>query len=264
MKEPVLNNFFTEVINGDCLDIMRAMPSNSVNLIVTSPPYFNAKDYSQWKSYADYLAFMEQVFIEAFRVLSPGRMMCINSSSVIVAREKRSARSQRFNIPADLHGLCKGFWFVEEIIWQKPEGAATGRNRRFTVDRNPLMWKANPDTERIGIYQKPIAKLNDAIIRSYQKHRVELNIRNGEVWKINPKSSKHHPAPFPNEIPSRLIQLYTWPNDLVLDPFGGEGTTAMEAERHGRRCIIIEKDAGYYKRIKNYLKQDEDVTKQSA
>lgn len=240
----------TKILQGDCLEHMEQMKKGVIKLIVTSPPYYNAREYSQWKTYQDYLNFMGLFFDKAYDVLDEGRILAINTSAIIVPRKKRSERSQRYNIPADLHALSKKFWFVEELIWAKPEGAACGRNRRFTEDKHPLQWKTNPNTERIYIYQKPTKQLNDKIIRSYPNEDVCLNIENGEIWNINPKKSKKHTAPFPNEIPNRLIQLYSWKGDIVYDPFGGEGTTADECEKLGRSCVISELNINYYEVIK--------------
>ena len=165
---------------------------------------------------------------------------------MIVARAKRSERSQRYNIPADVHNLSKNFWFVDEIVWVKPTGAGCGRNRRFLQDRHPIQWKATPHTERIGIYQKPTKKLNDHIIQDYNRHRVEINL-DGEVWNIHPKRDKEHSAVFPLAIPKNLIELYSWPDDVILDPFLGSGTTGLACKNLNRKFIGIEKDETYFK-----------------
>src|SRR5690606_11386244 len=90
-------------------------------------------------------------------------------SPVIEPRRKRNERSKRHNIPGDLHGICRdlGLWFCENITWAKPEGAAINRNQRFSLDRHPMQWRANPVTESVLVYQKPTKDLNDAIIAAY-------------------------------------------------------------------------------------------------
>jgi len=231
---------------GDCLERMKEIPDSSIDVIITSPPYFNAREYSKYLTYEEYLDFMREVIIECYRVLKEGRFFCINTSSVIVAREKRSERSKRYNIPADIHAIAKQFWFIEEIIWNKPTGSGCGRNRRFLLDRHPIQWKATPHTERIGVYQKPTKKLNDHIIQAYSEHKVETSL-DGEIWDICPKADKEHSAVFPIALPSNLIDLYSWPNDVVLDCFMGSGTTGLAAKNLNRKFIGIEKDETYFR-----------------
>lgn len=159
----------TKILQGDCLQHMEQMDKGVIKLIITSPPYYNAREYIQWKT--------------------------------------------------------------------------------------------NPNTERIYLYQKPTKHLNDKIISRYQNEDVCLNIENGEIWYINPKKSKKHTAPFPNEIPNRLIQLYSWKGDIVYDPFGGEGTTADECEKLGRNCVISELNTNYCEVIKEGRKKNIIVDK---
>ena len=237
---------------GDCLERMKEIPDGSVDLIITSPPYFNARAYSSYATYKEYLVFIGEVVENAYRILKEGRFFCINTSAVIDARLSRSERSKRYNIPADVHALMANYWFVEELVWVKPIGAGCGRNRGFNVHRHPIQWKATPHTERIGVYQKPTKKLNDHIIREYERHTVN-GAPDGEVWEISPSRSKTHTAVFPLKIPENLINLYSWPNDVVLDCFMGSGTTGLAAKNLNRKFIGIEKDAGYFEIAKQRL-----------
>lgn len=239
-------NNVEEIWQGDCLNLIEKIPDNHIHLIITSPPYFNAKKYSHWSDYQSYLNWCQQWIDKRFRILQKGRILCINTSSVIEARTNRNSRSRRYNIPADIYALCKNFWFCEELIWEKPEGAATNRNQRFSLDRHPLQWRANPTTERILVMQKPINCLNDKIIKSNQPYRIEGKFDRGEVWRINPITKSQHPAPFPLDIPEKLIKYYSWPNDLVFDPFAGSGTTLVSAKNLNRQFIGIENEKEYY------------------
>lgn len=228
------------------------LPKNSVHLVVTSPPYFNAKDYGQpaWESYNSYLEFLNKSVAKLVTLTIEGRMLCFVVSPVIVARKKRSTRSVRYNIPADLHAICNaaGLRFVEEIIWKKPEGAAINRNQRFSLDRHPLQWKANPAHETILIYQKATDKLNDAIIKEYAgKGRILGEYDRSSVWEINPETRSGHPAPFPLALPQKLIRYYTWEGDLVLDPFMGSGTTLLAAKQANRSAIGVDMNSDYCK-----------------
>ena len=234
------------------------LQENSVALIVTSPPYFNAREYARWETYAEYLAWCEAWIKQCVRVLEEGRMLCINSSPVIEARKSRGERSQRYNIPADLHGICQGLglWFAEDITWEKPEGAAINRNQRFHVDRHPMQWRANGTTERIMVWQKPTDRLNDEIIREHETSRIEGEYDRGEVWRINPEQGSSHPAPFPEELPRRLIRYYSWAGETVLDPFCGSGTTCRVAKDMQRHFIGIEKEQTYANMTKERLAQE--------
>ena len=238
-----------KLIQGDSLEVMKTLPDNSVDAVVTSPPYYNAREYSNWSSYPEYLDWCEKWIKECLRVLDKGRMLCVNSSPVIEARASRNSRSRRYNIPADIHGIChgQGAWFAEDITWEKPEGAAINRNQRFHVDRHPMQWRANGTTERIMAWQKPTDKLNDNIIKAHDStHRLSGEYDRGEVWRINPCHGSLHPATFPVEIPARLINYYSWPGEVILDPFMGSGTTGVACVKAGRHFVGIEKVPEYF------------------
>jgi DNA modification methylase len=243
-----MDRFLNKITCGDNCDLLGLLPSECIDLVVTSPPYFNAREYAQWPTYADYLETCNGWIGECLRVLKPGRMLCVNSSSVIEARANRGSRSMRYNIPADLYGICKnhGAWFVEELIWEKPEGSALNRSQRFSVDRHPMQWRANATTERVLVCQKPTDCLNDEIIKNHDTgHRVVGEFDRGEVWRINPASDPQHPAVFPVELPSKLIRYYSWPREIVLDPFSGSGTTAKAAKELERQYIGFEINPAY-------------------
>lgn len=234
------------IYHGDMRDVMRDVPSITGDLVVTSPPYFNARDYGSeaWTTFTAYLDDLRSCAAAIFDSVAPGRMAAFVVSPVIEARTSRAGRSIRHNIPAELHGLCAEWWFQEDITWLKPEGSAINRNQRFTLDRHPLQWRANPTTERILVYQKPTPDLNDDIIRGKVGGRVD-EFERSDVWRINPDSSGDHPAPFPIGIPARLITYYSWPGETVLDPFMGSGTTLRAAKSLGRRSIGIEIEERY-------------------
>ena len=236
--------------HGDCLEVMAGLADGSVQLLVTSPPYFNAREYAEWPTYSAYLEHLAAFVDEAARVVAAGRMVAINVSAVIQARASRNARSQRFNIPGALHAICAsaGLWLQEDIIWAKPEGAAINRNQRFSVDRHPMQWRANPTTEHILVYQVPTAQSNDAIIRANvgKAGRVDGAFHRSDLWAINPVTRSDHSAPFPVEIPERLIRYYTWVGDTVLDPYAGSGTTGIACANTGRQFIGIERDDKYF------------------
>ena len=161
---------------GDSEILLKGMPNESVDLVFTSPPYYNAKpEYCEYLSYDDYLLKMKKIIHECARVLNEGRFFVINVSPVLIRRASRNEASKRIAVPFDFHKLFieEGFEFIDDIIWRKPEGAgwATGRGRRFAADRNPLQYKPVPVTEYILVYRKKSDKLIDWLIRTPQSNR---------------------------------------------------------------------------------------------
>lgn len=238
------------------------MDTNSVDLIFTSPPYFNAKEYSHYNTYNDYLDWLKEVFTECYRVIEEGRMCCVNISVVIEPRAKRSEESKRIALPFHFVNLMEsiGFKFLEDIIWVKPDGSAKNRNGRFFQDRQPVQYKPNIVNEYIFVFQKPMNGLIDKIVRNYigdikEKSLVEDGYERTNVWCINPETKSKHPAPFPLELSDKIIKYYSYVNDTVLDPFMGSGTTAVSAINMNRNYIGFEKESIYCdmanKRINN-------------
>ena len=231
---------------GDCRDILPTLPK--VDAVITSPPYYNARDYSQFDSFGEFSAWCASWVGQVFAVVGDGRMVCINCSPVIEARISRSGRSRRWNVPHAITSACEatGAWFCEDLTWEKPEGAAINRGQRFYVDRHPMQWRANATTERIICYQKPTTELNDKLIARKGGERVVGDYPRGEVWRMNPELATEHPAPFPEVLPFDLTRLYTWPSETTLDPFMGSGTTGVAAMNLQRSFIGIEREPKYF------------------
>ena len=248
-----------ELWHGDCLEVLPLLPK--VQAVITSPPYFNARDYSRFESFAAFSTWCACWVREVFEVLDDGRMACINSSPVIEARLSRNKRSRRWNVPHAITSACEeaGSWFCEDLTWEKPEGAAINRGQRFFVDRHPMQWRANGTTERIVCYQKPTPELNDNLIARKGGQRVPGEYPRGEVWRMNPETHSAHPAPFPLALPLDLAKLYTWPGETILDPFMGSGTAGVACVRLDRKFVGIELDRRYFdiacERIENEQRQ---------
>jgi site-specific DNA-methyltransferase (adenine-specific) len=234
---------------------MAELRDNSVALVVTSPPYFAGKQYEEElerdgvpSSYAEYLQLLHDVFAECKRVLEPGGRIAINVAN-LGRKPYRSLSADVIDILQNrLHLLLRG-----EVIWRKGEGAAGNCAwGSFRSAANPVL---RDTTERVVIACKGRFDRAQSI---RERERLGLPFENTafadefmaatlDVWDIPPESARrvHHPAPFPVELPERLIHLYTFRNDLVLDPFLGSGSTMVAAAKNGRRYVGYDLDPHY-------------------
>ncbi len=243
-----------QIIVGDSRD-MAAVPDNSVALVVTSPPYFAGKAYEQElgeggipASYVEYLEMLRDVFAECVRVLEPGGRIAVNVAN-LGRKPFRSLSSDVTTIlQDDLQLLLRG-----EVVWQKGDGASGSCAwGSFQSATNPVL---RDTTERVILASK--GRFDRAVSPKIREKRglpYESDISRDEfleatldVWRIRPERAKrvNHPAPFPLELPERLIRLYTYVGDTVLDPFMGSGTTAVAAARNGRNYVGYDTDANY-------------------
>ena len=263
-KEYKLSSLRNTIGFGDCGELLEEMPAESVDLIFTSPPYFNARpEYSEFEEYESYLLKLRQVIRKCHRVLSEGRFFVINISPVLLRRASRNQASKRIAVPFDLHRIFieEGYDFIDDIIWLKPEGAgwATGRGRRFAADRNPLQYKTVPVTEYVLVYRKHTDLLIDWHIRNHPDQEVvkASKIADGyertNVWKINPVTNSKHPAAFPVELAEKVITYYSFKGDVVLDPFAGSGTVGLAAASLDRRFVLFESNFNYIEMIQKLI-----------
>lgn len=241
---------------GDCVPLIDEMPAHSIDLVFTSPPYFNARpEYSEYEEYEAYLMKMRQVIRRVHRVLGDGRFFVMNTAPVLIRRASRNESSRRIAVPFDMHRIFveEGYDFIDDIIWLKPEGAgwATGRGRRFAADRNPLQYKAVPVTEYVMVYRKRSDLLIDWHIRNHpdpslvSASRIADGYEKTNVWKIQPRTNSKHPAAFPIELAQKVINYYSFKGDVVLDPFAGSGTVGQAAVSRGRRFVLCEINLEY-------------------
>jgi DNA modification methylase len=252
----LLSSLRNIVALGDCEEILMELPAQSVDLVFTSPPYYNARpEYSEFLSYEDYLDKMRRVIRQVHRVLNEGRFFVINVSPVLIRRPNRQGQSRRLAVPFDLHRIFveEGYDFVDDIIWVKPEGAgwALGRGRRFAADRTPLQYKPVTVTEYVLVYRRRTDKLIDWNIRTYpdqeavRQSKIIGDYDRTNVWYIQPAYHPVHPAVFPLELAEKVIRYYSFKGDVVLDPFAGVGTTGKAAWKLERRFVLIEKEPAY-------------------
>lgn len=256
---PFLKNV---VVNADVREVLKNVPDDSVHLTFTSPPYYNARDYSIYPSYNAYLHFLEEVFQETYRITKEGRFLIVNTSPVIVPRVSRAHSSKRYPIPFDIHHFLvqMGWEFIDDIIWQKPEYSVKNRIGGFQQHRKPLAYKPNTTTEYLMVYRKQTEKLIDWNIKQYSKEVVEESkVADGfettNVWQIHPKSDKIHSAIFPVDLCKRVIEYYSFKGDLVFDPFGGSGTLGRTAKSLERNFFLTEKEPKYFEYMKSFQKE---------
>jgi modification methylase len=231
------------------------LPDGCVALVVTSPPYFAGKEYEAAlgegaipASYLDYLGMLRDVFAECRRVLEPGGRIAVNVAN-LGRKPYRSLSADVIRILQDDLGLL----LRGEVIWQKAEGASG--NCAWGSFRSPANPVLRDVTERVVIASK--GRFDRA--RPGARRRAEglphhSTLTNDEfldatldLWRIPAESARRvgHPAPFPVELPLRLIELYTYAGDLVLDPFLGSGSAAVAAVRAGRRYTGYDIDPDY-------------------
>ena len=266
----IVSELQNTIAKGRSEEVLSHLPEQSIDMIFTSPPYYNArKEYSEYDTYEDYLDVMREIIRQCKRVLIDGKFFIMNSSHVLVPRASRNESSSRIAVPFDLHQIFmeEGFEFVDDIIWQKPEGAgwASGRGRRFSADRNPLQYKAVPVTEYVMVYRKKPICLIDNFIRKHpqpelvEASKIEDGYETTNVWYISPARDKRHPAIFPIELAEKVIKYYSFKNDVVLDPFGGIGTTAKAAASLGRRFYSIEMNDSYINATREDLEEKKNI-----
>lgn len=234
-----------KIYNESNLETLKRISDDSIDLVVTSPPYYNAREYSQYSSVDDYMNQMFEIFNTVFNKLKQSRMCIVNISPVLVERVKRSEQSYRIPLPFYYVPMMEkiGFEFLEDIIWQKPDGSAPNRNGGFFRHRKPIAYKPNIVTEYILVFKKPAPFLIDKILRN--DSLVEGEYERTNVWKINPETKSSHPAPFPETLVEKLIKYYSYEDDLVYDPFMGSGTTAVSALKNRRNYLGSEISAEY-------------------
>lgn len=240
------------IVHADVRDVLSTVADESIHLTFTSPPYYNARDYTLYESYAAYLQFLADIFREVHRITKEGRFFVLNTSPVIIPRMSRAHASKRYAIPFDIHPMLTqiGWEFIEDIIWVKPERCAKNRNGGFFQHRKPLGYKANSVSEYVMVYRKKTDKLIDWNMRQYDEETVEASLVKGNyektnVWHIHPASDKVHPAIFPTDLATRIIQFYSFKGDIVFDPFGGIGTVGVAALMLERFFLLAEQKEKY-------------------
>jgi DNA modification methylase len=245
IENPVTKDHLNQILCKSS-EAMDELPDCSVHLMVTSPPYNASKEYDEDLSLEEYLAWLGLVWRETYRVLVPGGRACINVANL----------GRRPYIP--LHALIieqmlgTGFLMRGEIIWNKASSASPSTAWGS--------WKSAVNPVLRDVHEYILVFSKDTFSRP-RKDKVNSITREEflewtkSVWNFPAVSAKKigHPAPFPEELPHRLIQLYTFSEDVVLDPFAGSGTTCLAAQADGRNYVGYEINPEYAEHARRRL-----------
>ncbi|MEW5766265.1 MAG: site-specific DNA-methyltransferase [bacterium] len=247
VPENILNQIFCK-----SSEKMNELPDNSIHLMITSPPYNVSKEYDDDLSLKEYLDLLNRVWKETYRVLVPGGRACINVANL----GRKPYIPLHSYIISGMHGI--GFLMRGEIIWNKASSASP------STAWGSWLSAANPVLRDIHEYILIFSK--DTFSR--KRKNKENTIRKEEflewtksVWTFPAVSARQigHPAPFPEELPHRLIQLYTFKGDVVLDPFVGSGSTCLSAIKDKRNYVGYDIEPEYVRlskeRIYSYTSQ---------
>ncbi len=258
-----------QILAGNCKDVLQRLPANSVQLTITSPPYRNAIDYNMHASGSggyyrgklnldtkDYLTDMVDIFGDkVYRVTKEGGYCCIVIANEVVngtILPLPHMLLSRLVVPF-------GKWQLhEEIIWHKVTGG-TNRYGSFVINPYPKYYRANIMHEFILILRKGDVnsgrtQRKNALPATHEEWTKEIA---NSVWHIAPVPPGYikHPCPYPEEIPYRLMKLYSYENDVMLDPFNGSGQTTKVAHHFGRRYIGIELVKDYVNLAKSRIEE---------
>jgi len=243
---------------------MSDLEDSSVDLVVTSPPYYSAKDYGSGKekgeigagvSYSEYLNDMELVFRECYRVLKTSRFMCINISNILVDTVTVPVPYDYFNILRKIEDLH----YDECVMWTKPEGMLNqSRAGGFLQYPYPRRIHFNRLYEFIFVFRKGKLDLSytqsdDKILKDNIMEKDKDYLTDVWYFPCASASKEGHPAPFPLELPRRCIKLYSYKGEVVLDPFSGSGTTGLACKEEGRSYIGYEISPDFIELSKNKI-----------
>jgi len=241
---------------GDAEKALKQVPSSTVDLVCTSPPYFTMRDELKWSSLEEYFDKMTLIFNQVKRILRPGRIVAVNMSDYI-------CNGERIDLNWQWHKLLRNnFKYRDTIIWRKTGQLVTvsaGKmSSNFIKYKLPMYYSPDRVSEFIMIFSKGSVRIPNYNQEVIDNSRIAVNrdwLTN--VWSFAPRQDKRHPAVFPEELPKRIVSLYSYWGETVLDPFLGTGTTMRVAKDLGRSCIGCEINDKYIPTIKQYVRWNE-------
>ena len=241
IQNEISKEVLNKVHNKDSKNI-DFIPDNSIHLIITSPPYNNSKEYDEDLSLEEYLKLINDVMVEAHRILIRGGRICINIANI----------GRKPYIPLSTYidqiMIKIGFLPRGQIIWDKSASAGPSTAwGSWQSASNPILRDIH---EYILVYSKgEFGRKNSRSNKDDSISKDAFLENTKSIWKFPTASARKigHPAPFPIELPKRLIELYSFENDIILDPFAGSGTTAIAAKTTNRNYIMIDINSDYCK-----------------
>jgi site-specific DNA-methyltransferase (adenine-specific) len=252
------------LVNGDARDLS-FVNDESVHLVITSPPYWNLKRYNDSPAqmghiadYENFLAELTNVWKHAHRILVPGgRLVCVVGDVCLSRRE--NGRHLVMPLHADIQVICRkiGLDNLNPIIWHKISNAKFEANTSAKFLGKPYEPNAiiKNDIEFILMQRKPGGYRQPSEIQRklsmIPKDKFDLWF--SQIWNITGESTREHPAPYPMELADRLVRMFSFVGDVVLDPFCGSGTSMLAAMQSGRNSIGIEIDPEYCNMIEHRL-----------
>ena len=272
------------ILRGDCLKVLKNMKDDDIILAFTSPPYFNAINYEEhiekingkrdrWErkdvSYEEYKKFLVERFKTLLKVMVPGGFNIVNISPV-------SWNGNRVPLPFHFVGWMEeiGWKFKEDIIWEKPI-ARDRRSGLLLQHPYPGYYYPSLVSEYVLVFQKPADKKKKNNIywfrtqKEKEENELDLSDYQGEmsknVWKIRPVAPQEniHPCPFPQELAERVINLYSYKGDKIIDIFSGSGQALLAAQKLRRKFIGIETQQSYIEYSVKKLKNNQSQKKLS-
>lgn len=250
------------IIEGDSLNIIKEIPSYFIDIIITSPPYNAAHNYDNYndnQKFNDYISNMKEIFTECYRVLKKGGRICVNVPFAIKNKETKEVTFISHYIASILNEI--GFKDFEWITWHKGKNMNhfQGNNTAWGSWKSPSCPSFRPLGEAIMVFYKEekrhIGKKENIDItadefkawtkNTWYFNEEEDNIYENLVCIPNDAKKKDHPAPYPKELVKRLLKMYSYKNEIVLDPFNGIGTTTLASEELNRKYIGIDLSKKY-------------------
>lgn len=238
-----MQRYINKIVHSDNMDILKNLSDECIDMIVTSPPYNLDIDYNSHEDnipYDEYLEWCFKWISECSRVLKHSGRIAINIPMENNIGTKRFICNDYINILDRCNLLQTAF-----ILWDKHNHVT--RRTAWGSWKSPSCPVVNTPFECILVYSKGSKKkIGDKdLIDITDREFIDWTLG---VWKMQPEMDRTHPAPFPIELPKRVIKLFTYKNDVVMDPFSGSGTTAIACRNLNRRFICIEKDKAYYEK----------------
>ena len=242
-KEVFENKILNKILLGDALKILKELPNNCIHLAITSPPYnldMPYKNHDDGMPYEEYLNWTKEIWKETKRVLVSGGRLCIN-----IGENKRQDISYPTYVAFINNCVEMGMLYRGTLIWNKESAAKHTAWGSWKNASNPHVV---PRHEYIIVFSKDVWKLENGDEKSDITDKEFMDYTRS-IWSFAPETRKRvpHPAPFPKELPYRLIKFYSFPEQHVLDMFSGSGTVGVVAKELNRNFVLIDNSEEYCK-----------------